>query len=229
MVGVNIHRRIGYCRGVTATRYHHGNLREALAEAAVEAAREHGPDGLAIRDLARRVGVSHNAAYRHFADRDALVDIVAERALAGLVAAMDRRLEAVVEPDPVRRARRRLIELGAGYVDYAVAEPGLFRLLFTAYPEAPSPVAEPDAVGQDPYVMLNDALDELVAVGYLATEQRPGAEIGCWSAVHGFAVLTTEGPLRALPAAEREVVLQQMLATIDSAYGRPVDALVNDR
>lgn len=203
-----------------AARYHHGNLREALAEAAVEAAREHGPDGLAVRELARRVGVSHNAAYRHFADRDALVDVVAEEALAGLVAAMERRLATVTATDPVLRARRRLVELGAGYVDFALGEPGLFRVLFTAYPEAP----QADQGALDPFSMLNAALDELVAVGYLDPAVRPGAEIGCWSAVHGFAVLNAEGPLRGLSPDDREAALQAMLGSIDLAYGaRPGD------
>lgn len=200
---------------MTTARYHHGNLREALAEAAVEAVREHGPDGLAIRDLARRVGVSHNAAYRHFADRDALVDVVAEHALGGLVEAMERRLAAVTETDPVHRARRRLIEIGAGYVDYAIGEPGLFRLLFTAYPEVP----QADGGAGDPYGMLNAALDDLVDVGYLDPAVRPGAEIGCWSAVHGFSVLCTEGPLRTMPPHDRDHALAAMLSTIDLAYG----------
>ncbi|MEO9322416.1 TetR/AcrR family transcriptional regulator [Nocardioides sp. C4-1] len=200
---------------MTTQRYHHGNLREALAEAAVQAVREHGPDGLAVRDLARRVGVSHNAAYRHFADRDALVDVVAEHALAGLVVAMQRRLAGVTETEPVARARRRLIEIGVGYVDYAVAEPGLFRLLFTAYPEAP----EPDGKAGDPYGLLNAALDDLVDVGYLSPAVRPGAEIGCWSAVHGFSVLCTEGPLRSMPDDERQAALTAMLSSIDLAYG----------
>ena len=200
---------------MTTARYHHGNLREALAEAAVEAARESGPDGLAVRELARRVGVSHNAAYRHFADREALVDVVAERGLVGLMAAMDRRLATVTDTDPVQRARRRLQEVGAGYVDFAVAEPGLFRVLFTAYPGAP----DHKGGGEDPYGKLNAALDDLVAVGYLSPEVRPGAEVTCWSAVHGFSVLCTEGPLRALPSAEREQALMAMLGTIDRSYG----------
>ena len=99
---------------MSSSPYHHGRLREALAEAAVDVAREGGPERLAIRELARRVGVSHNAAYRHFADRDAIVDVVAERALAELVAAIERRLAALVEGDTVTRARRRLAEIGAG-------------------------------------------------------------------------------------------------------------------
>ncbi|WP_148616073.1 TetR/AcrR family transcriptional regulator [Nocardioides rubriscoriae] len=208
-----------------SARYHHGHLREALADAAVEAVREHGPDGLAVRDLARRVGVSHNAAYRHFADRDALVDVVAERAMAGLMGAMERRLAAVEaaeadDPvDPVHRARRRLSEVGAGYVDFAVAEPGLFRLLFTAYPEVPDKDLGKGTEVGDPFTVLNLALDDLVAVGYLDPVVREGAEITCWSAVHGFAVLNVEGPLRGLAAADREAALQALLAHIDGALG----------
>ena len=70
---------------MATTPYHHGNLRDALVEAAVDVVREGGPEALSLRELARRVGVSHAAAYRHFADREALVDVVAERALEGLV------------------------------------------------------------------------------------------------------------------------------------------------
>lgn len=207
---------IGILGRVTTRRYHHGNLREALAEAAVEVARERGPEGLALRELARRVGVSHNAAYRHFADLDALIDVVAERGLAGLVAAMERRLDAIDDTDCVSRARRRLIELGHGYVDFAIAEPGLFRVVFTAYPEVPDPVQRN---GKDPYGMLNAALDELVRVGCLAREVRVGAELTCWAAVHGFAVLSVEGPLRGLTPEDREAALGSMLTSLDRAYG----------
>ncbi len=213
--------------GVTTARYHHGNLREALAEAAVEAARERGPGGLALRELARRVGVSHNAAYRHFADREALIDVVAQRAMADLVDAMDRRLAGVRTTDPVRRARRRMTALGTGYVDFAVAEPGLFRVLFTAYPDASHAEAPPaeaptaETKADDPFGKLNAVLDDLVTVGYLAPGRRPGAEIGCWAAVHGFSVLCTEGPLRGLAPADRDAALAAMLDSIDRSFGAP--------
>lgn len=207
---------------MSTTGYHHGNLRAALVEAAVAAARERGPDGLAIRELARTVGVSHNAAYRHFADREALVDEVATRALAALIAAMERRVAAVRADegcDEATRARRELAEIGRGYVDFAIAEPGLFRLLFTAYP---SPPGEPDGGSvdeSDPFGMLTLALDRLVEVGFLAPAARPGAEIMCWAAVHGFSVLHTEGPLRGLTPAEREAALDHVLSAIDRGYG----------
>ena len=202
---------------MTTTPYHHGNLREALVEAAVEVVREGGPEALALRELARRVGVSHAAAYRHFADREALVDAVAERAMDALVARVHDRLAEVDETDPVARARRRLVQIGVGYVDFALTEPGLFRLLFTAYPEPPEG-KDPD--GEDPYSMLNVALDELVAVGYLDPRDRPGADVTCWSAVHGFSVLNVEGPLRGMAEPERDAALTGLLLGIDRGLGR---------
>lgn len=234
VVGVNFLREVGYVRWVsTATPYHHGNLREALVEAAVEAARERGPDGLVLRELARRVGVSHNAAYRHFAHRDELVSEVAGRGLEAMMAATTRRLAGVTATEPVLRARRSLAELGRGYVDFALSEPGLFRVVFAAYPSLAEPVAGDD--WPDPLGQLGDALDTLVEVGFLAPEYRLGAEVSCWAGVHGFAMLHIDGPMRDEPESDRVRALDRMLATIDRSYAATtattvrMDDLVNDR
>ena len=64
--------------------YHHGNLRESLIEAGIELARSQGPDGVVLREVARRAGVSHNAAYRHFADREALLAEIARHGMREL-------------------------------------------------------------------------------------------------------------------------------------------------
>src|SRR5436190_21726436 len=121
-------RGCGYDAPVTS--YHHGNLREALVQAAVELGREKGPDGIVIREVARRTGVSHNAAYRHFADREDLLREVSMVGMDELSAAMLRRVKRVRVTEPVERARRRLRELGKAYVEYAIAEPGLFAVAF---------------------------------------------------------------------------------------------------
>jgi AcrR family transcriptional regulator len=222
-----------------AASYHHGNLRESLVEAAIDVARDRGPEGLAVRDLARRVGVSHNAAYRHFADRDALVAEVALRGMAGLVAAMQAGLDEVRATEPVLRARLRLAAIGRGYVDFALGEPGLFRVAFSSYPHLE---AKPEAPpGADPFGLLNSTLDELVDVGFLHPEARPGAEIMCWSAVHGFALLHLDGPLGGEADDVRAAALEHVLAAVDRSYAattgaatgpadlRALDAQVNDR
>lgn len=200
---------------MSASTYHHGDLREALVEAAVVAVGEDGLEALKVRDLARRVGVSHNAAYRHFADRDELVAEVAGRVMQRLVEAMQARLAAVTTTDPVLRARQRLAETGRAYVGFAVAEPGLFRLAFSSA-SVVAGLAPP--ADRDPYGLLGRVLDELVEVGFLAVDARPSAEITCWAAVHGFSVLCIDGALRESRREDRADALDRLLISIDRSY-----------
>lgn len=205
--------------------YHHGNLREALVDAAVELAGTSGPEGVVLRAVTRHVGVSPNAAYRHFADREALLAEVAARAMGALTASMAARQDAVTEQDPVARAVARLEAIGRGYVDFALAEPGLFRVCFAAPPEVAlawdsrDPEGEVPVPGADPFGVLNAALDHLVEVGWLDPVRRPGAEVLCWSTVHGFATLHLDGPLRDVPAEEREQALSMALAHVSRGIG----------
>jgi AcrR family transcriptional regulator len=196
--------------------YHHGNLRTELVRAAVELARERGEAGVVLREVARRTGVSHNAAYRHFADRDQLLAEVAGEAFAGLSAAMAARVRAIpAVGTPQERARARLREIGRAYVEFALAEPGLFSVAFATH-EINGEMTE-----ADPYTQLGAALDELVAAGAMDATRRPGAETVCWSAVHGFSVLSLDGPLRDLSAAERDAELEGMLATVERGLTSP--------
>lgn len=183
---------------MAGSRYHHGDLPSALVQAGLELARTGGRDAVGLREVTRAVGVTPNAAYRHFADRRALVAAVAARAQEQLAAAMEQRMhDAEREADPGRRARARLRAVGLAYVDFAVVEPGWFSLAF--FVGAPSDIpggprsARPDA---PPYRLLLDALDGLVTAGVLPPERRPNAEWACWSAVHGLAELATRGPLQ---------------------------------
>src|SRR4051812_29757760 len=194
--------------------YHHGDLRAALVQTATELARAEGPDGVVLRETARRVGVSHNAAYRHFTDRTELMSAVASNALGELATAM-REAQAAEDrrhppgADPGVRARGRLRALGQTYVDFALAQPGLFRVAFHGETKEGGP---DDA---EPFNLLGEALDDLVTAGVLTPQARPGAEMMCWSAVHGFAVLVLDGPLRGVPARDRDGALTAMLDALD--------------
>src|ERR1700755_3531565 len=112
---------------VPSTPYHHGSLRSALVDAGVQLAREGGPGAIVLREVARRIGVSPNAAYRHFADLPELSDAVADAALAALADSMRRELAALAGDDPLMA----LLAVGRGYVHFALDEPGLFAAAFS--------------------------------------------------------------------------------------------------
>jgi AcrR family transcriptional regulator len=192
--------------------YHHGNLRPVLVETAVELARSTGPDGVVLREVARRAGVSHNAAYRHFSDRAALLAEVADQAMAQLEKAMRARADAVTVTDPAERAVKRLGETGRAYVAFAIAEPGLFAVAFTA-PEGVAVHRDPDTL-TGPYAFLNSVLDELVDAGALRPELRQGADVACWAMVHGYAELVVSGPLREVPPQVRDQMLEAVLDVV---------------
>ena len=121
---------------------HHGDLRAALVDAGLELARAKGPEGVVLREVARQVGVSHNAAYRHFADRDELLLEIAGRGMALLAEGMRAHSARVpTDADDVTRARGRLKEIGRAYVEFALAEPGLFGSAFSSFASSrpPSP------------------------------------------------------------------------------------------
>jgi len=188
--------------------YHHGNLREALVETAVELARQKGPDGIVLREVARRAGVSHNAAYRHFSDREALLGEVASVALGELAAAMKAKVSRVRAADPKERSRRQLRATGQAYVEYALAEPGLFRVGFNE-------ASVGELVG--PYQLLSEALDACLETGLIPAAKRPGAELSCWAGVHGFSMLYGTGPLRDTPRKQRDADLTRLLDGIDDS------------
>jgi AcrR family transcriptional regulator len=199
--------------------YHHGNLRSSLIESGVDLARSDGPDGVVLREVARRSGVSHNAAYRHFADREALLAEVAAVGMERLGEAMRSEMATVADRDPVARAVAVLRATGRAYVRFALAEPGLFAVAFAApvLPDEADPATPPETPSSSnhPYELLGQALDQLTASGGLRPERREGAEVLCWSAVHGFAVLHLDGPLREVPAADRDVALESLLDQVE--------------
>jgi AcrR family transcriptional regulator len=192
--------------------YHHGNLRETLVAAGVELARTGGPDAVVLRAVSRQAGVSHNAAYRHFADHEELLAAVAVRCMAELAHLMAERTAAVREREPVRRALGRLEAIGRAYVEFAVSEPGWFRTAFAGHPAGSGERTVPPA--DDPYALLSERLDELVEVGALPPERRPGAEQAAWSMVHGLSSLLLDGPLRDLSPEEREDATRTALAVV---------------
>jgi AcrR family transcriptional regulator len=203
--------------------YHHGNLREALVEAGVELARSGGPNAVLLRAVTRQTGVSHNAAYRHFANQEDLLAAVAERCMSKLGQLMIERSGRVKARGAVRRAEERLGAIGRAYVDFARSEPGWFRTAFSsARPHGPGLPSRPTTRAGDteeeqsvsPFLILGARLDELVAVGGLSPQRRVGAEFAAWSAVHGLSSLLLDGPLRDLPEPQVERAIAVVLDAV---------------
>jgi AcrR family transcriptional regulator len=191
--------------------YHHGHLREALVDAAMATARTEGPDAVVLRAATRAAGVSPNAAYRHFADRDQLLGTVAARCLEKLTELIETHLAAMTrDPDPVVDAWQRLRAAGTAYIEFAVTEPGWFRTAFGAARLDPAAIADE----RNPLMMLKSLLDDLVAVGALPSGRRPDAEYAAWSAVHGIATLLVDGQLGDLPIAARTEIVNKVLDVV---------------
>ena len=198
---------------MTTASYHHGNLRQALLEHAVELARAGGPDAVVLRDVQRAAGVSNSAAYRHYADRQALLSAVQTYGMTLLGEAMVESLAAVPVRGPRdRRAQARLRATGQSYVDFAVAEPGLFRTAF-----APGGIHHTDATVSPefhPFMILSGCIDDLVETGVLAPGRRDGLDEAAWAAMHGLAVLYIDGPLASADARRRQLITDRLLDVI---------------
>jgi AcrR family transcriptional regulator len=193
-----------------------GQVRSALIAAGLELAQAGGPDAVVLREATRRVGVVPNAAYRHFADRDALLADVCIAAMDELAGRMQEQVAAVPEgPDAKQAAMARLGALGVAYLEFATQETGLFETAF-AVPRHLEYAAGDTAGGHGPtpFQLLSRALDELVTAGVLPAERRPDAEYPVWSSVHGMAVLITQGPLREVPGQFARHLTDQLLAFI---------------
>lgn len=194
------------------TPYHHGDLRNALVVAAAQMVDERGQEHFSLREAARSVGVTANAAYRHFADKSALLTAVAasgfEELSRRMAAAMARRGRAV---DDGATAPERLRAVGRAYVELALERPELFRLMF-----GPSGLSCLDGgalqmQGATPAELLGRVLDDLVAEGQMSSQGRVGAELRAWAAVHGFASLVLDGRSGLQTKAQRTDALATLL------------------
>ena len=191
-----------------------GTVRSALVEAGLTRARAGGPDAVVLREVTRMVGVVPNAAYRHFADRDALLAAVRDAAARELAQRMADRVSQVrAGPHTPTGARLRLRAVGHAYLEFARQEPGLFDTAFASTEHHPP---SPATHEPRPFDHLQSALDNLVEVGLLAPARRRDIEYPTWASVHGLAVLL-RGPLRSLTEREKTRLEAQLLAFIGAS------------
>lgn len=184
--------------GPGCRRYHHGDLRETLISAGMEALGEETPAELSLRHLARRAGVTPPAAYRHFRSKDDLLDAIAEEGFRDLNTRFEEAISGADEPSG------QLTEVGVAYVRFAKEKPGLFRLMFGAM----GPSVQPGEEARRAFGTLRELGARMQ--GGAGAEAVRADTIGRWSMVHGFAMLLIDGRLD--EADDFEPLLREVLA-----------------
>ena len=192
-------------------RYHHGDLRNALITAGLGLIERVGAEAFSLREVAREVGVSANAAYRHFEDKGALLAAIAVRGFERLSTEMQEAMRAARPKGATQSlAVARFKALARAYVHLAQEQPELFGLMYGSAGRA-CLAAEGALPGPTPGELLGHALDELVAEKVVSKQRRERSEIHVWSTVHGFASLIRNGPLAELTPQARTEALEALL------------------
>jgi AcrR family transcriptional regulator len=166
--------------------YHHGNLREALLQGAIRVIAEAGPAAFTLREVARRAGVSHNAPYRHFRDKDALLGAVAAQGFRELTRAMREAGERQ------SKALDQLKQSGLAYVAFAVRRPEHFTVMFDA-PVRGSKDPEYAQASQEAFNTLVNYIRNCQDEGQLPAGNTLERALYAWSLVHGIAKLAVAG------------------------------------
>lgn len=188
--------------------YHHGDLRAALLAAGEQELAERGIEGFSLRGVAKRAGVSHAAPAHHFHDTNGLLTALAAEGFRRFLAKQHAR-QAKARPEPLAQ----LIASGLGYVDFAMAHPSLFRLMFSS--ERPTH-DEPElrAASSAAYRQLVDDVRRVRGNAPGESDPAPIEVMRTWAIAHGIADLMTAKRLKYLQGLrpeERETLLTEML------------------
>jgi AcrR family transcriptional regulator len=164
--------------------YHHGDLRDSLVQAALAEAERGGPEAISIKALAKKLGVSQPAPYRHFADREALLEAVTAEAFRQFNVMLG---ESISKPSK----QSKLSRLAQATLAFGLRRNGIYRLMFASRTMACSPKGgELHHAAMETFGLLLDAL-EAPAVGLLRERQA----LKIWAALHGVVMLAEQGLL----------------------------------
>jgi len=180
------HAGVKYFSTMPQRPYHHGNLRDTLLQGALRAIAELGPAAFTLREVARRAGVSHNAPYRHFRDKDALLAAVAAQGFRELTHAMREAAK------PQSNALDKLKQSGLAYVAFAVRRPEHFTVMFDA-PVCSKDDPEYVRASEESFNTLVTFIRNCQQEGQLPTGNTMERALYAWSLVHGIAKLAVAG------------------------------------
>lgn len=167
-------------------KYHHGDVPRALMEAALTSIRENGVERLSLRALARDIGISQTAPYRHFKDKThLLVKLAAE----GFYELASRKLDKKGET----YSEKNLIEVGIAYVEFAREFPEQYKLMFGSSIENRRNHEELMEASHTAFACILEQVEEGVKNGFLVDKDPEILAKSCWTTVHGIASLLIDG------------------------------------
>jgi AcrR family transcriptional regulator len=186
-------------------------LRATILAASAALIEEEGLAKLSMREVARRAGVTHQAPYHYFADREAILGEIAEQGFRML----SERVERAVELAAGATMPERIGTMGRAYVEFACAHPAHFRIMFR--PELvnldnyPSALAE----GANAFALLTRVVHDAVEAGLPGVPSGDALVATLWSTVHGLACLILDGPLaKKMPGAEPSEHIDGVIAAL---------------
>lgn len=206
--------------------YHHGNLRSAVLAAALSRLTTEGPEKLSLRGLARDVGVSATALYRHFSDKDALLVTLAKEGFCCLTKDI-----AAAQQQYSDNPTQSLQAAGQAYVRFALTHPQQYRLMFGRYfcSESSEPPTELEASANQAYQVLANIIEQGIASRHFYSKPAKMHAVAAWSMVHGLASLLIDGLLVNSPSKAINLAPEELEPYIEASTQTFLNGIVQSR
>ncbi len=170
-------------KSLTKANYHHGDLRRALVLAAVKLIEEKGPNGITLRAVAAKAGVTKTAPYRHFSNKQAIINAAVEEGFSELKAQLTAAADQAVEP--LARIKQQVI----AYAKFAVQHPGHYQVMFLSEHPAETLAGNTPSAFQTLVDTMVDTIEEAQRAGFIRSEPPLEIALTVWSSVHGLSTL----------------------------------------
>jgi AcrR family transcriptional regulator len=170
--------------------YHHGDLKNALIQAGIDIVAADGVYGLSLRKVARRAGVSHNAPYAHFEDKQALIAAIALEGHVKIHALIEKMIQQY-PGDPLKQ----LVNIAWAYVQFGLEAPAHYKITFSGLIENEKNYPSFVEVSQHSLQLLQKIVGDCQAADLFNSKEQPVGllAISAWSLIHGLVSLVIEG------------------------------------
>ncbi len=171
-------------------KYHHGDLKNALIKAGVEILSKEGIEGLSLRKVAQRAGVSHSAPYSHFPDKQSLIAAISTEGFHQLYDELDTAI--LAQPnDP----KRQLLMGAQAYVRFALNHTDTFKIMFSGVLEKEKEYPAFVEISHKTFQRVVDVVKACQSAGLLKTTSPEMMAVAVWGQVHGIISLALEGQI----------------------------------